>query len=64
MKRVDHRHIDQVIGLAVTAIPLDQVGSGPADELGVGPQYQIHRCLGFIVQDLKRFPGSRIDRAA
>ena len=57
MNKADQQRIDQVIDLAVKVLPLEQVASGPAKELGLGPQFQIHHCLGFIVQDLKHFPG-------
>lgn len=57
MKNVDASHIDQVLGMAVSVLPLEIVARGPALELGLGLDYEVHFCLQFIVQDLKRFPG-------
>ncbi len=57
MAKVDDQRIDQVIDLALKVLPLEQVATGPANELGLGPQYRDHNCLGIIVRDLDRFPG-------
>lgn len=34
-----------------------QGSEGPADALGLGPEFRAHMALGFVVQDLRRFPG-------
>jgi hypothetical protein len=33
------------------------LASGPAKELGLSPQYQLHRCADLLLQQLPRFPG-------
>jgi hypothetical protein len=45
------------VELARESLPLEAIASGPADSLGMGPEFRPHLALGFIVQDLKRFPG-------
>jgi hypothetical protein len=48
--------IESVIDFAETHLDLKSIATGAADELGLGPAFQPHSCLGFILQDLHRFP--------
>ena len=57
MKLVDEQRLPHVLEVAEQAIDLSKIATGPADALGVGPGYELHLCLGFILQDLTRFPG-------
>lgn len=57
MQTEDAARIDRVIELAMDRLPLREMASGPAQEMGFGPEWTNHSALGFIVQDLKRFPG-------
>jgi hypothetical protein len=57
MRKANGEHIDKVVALAERVLPLDRIASGPADELGLGPQFCSHSCLDFVLQDLGRFPG-------
>jgi hypothetical protein len=57
MQSDDPSRIDKVVALAERVIPLDQVATGPGAELGLGPEFRHHSAVGFIVQDLRRFPG-------
>lgn len=57
MQTDDPEKIDQVLALAENQIPLGEVATGPAQEMGLGPEYKYHSALDFIVQDLRRFPG-------
>ncbi|MEP3279676.1 MAG: hypothetical protein ABJN26_09670 [Stappiaceae bacterium] len=57
MRTDDPDRIDQVIALASDLLPLDEIAAGPADEMGLGPEWRHHSALDFIVQDLDRFPG-------
>ncbi|TVQ84160.1 MAG: hypothetical protein EA357_03615 [Micavibrio sp.] len=57
MQTKDEKRIDKVIALAEQTIPLDQVATGPAQEMGMGPEFKHHSALDFILQDLRRFPG-------
>lgn len=49
--------IDQIVEHAERSLPLSAIASGPADEFGLGPEFQAHSAVDFIVQDLDRFPG-------
>jgi hypothetical protein len=53
----DQSHMDQAVALAEELLDLDGLASGPSDELGLGPEFQLHRCVDFILQELPRFPG-------
>lgn len=57
MKHCNDDRIGGVISLAEAALPLAEIGTGPAAELGFGPGYEGHSCLDFILQELERFPG-------
>lgn len=50
-------YIAQVIALAESELDLNAIGSGPQKSLGMGPRYQQHSALNFVLQDLNRFPG-------
>jgi hypothetical protein len=39
------------------AIPLNEIASGPADEIGLGPGFEPHNTLDWMLQLLDRFPG-------
>ena len=43
--------------LLPTTLPLDRIATGAATEIGLGPGYEAHGCLDFILQELSRFPG-------
>ncbi|MFC5748010.1 hypothetical protein [Actinomadura rugatobispora] len=49
--------IDEVLALAVELLPLDEIATGPADEMGVGERFAPHRCLDTLLQDLGGRPG-------
>lgn len=53
----DHERIDRVIEFAAETLPLKEIASGPSDSLGLGPEFQHHSALGFLLQELRRFPG-------
>lgn len=56
MQTDDRDRIDQVISFAEEALPLADIASGPADSLGLGPDFQYHSALDFVLQELRRFP--------
>ena len=56
MKNANSERIDQIITLAIKKIPLDQIATGPADELGLGKEYKPHSCLDYLLQDLGKYP--------
>jgi hypothetical protein len=56
MQQTDDTRIDEVLGFAESVLPLERIETGPGDELGLGPTFQPHSALDFILQDLSRFP--------
>ena len=50
--------IARVIALAGTAIPLDEVATGPDLVLGMGRGYEPHNALDYVLQDLHGHPGA------
>ena len=57
LQQTQEDKIDEVLRFAESALPLVQIATGPAEELGVGPGFEPHRALGWLLQDLNRFPG-------
>jgi hypothetical protein len=57
MQTDDPARIDRVVQYALTTFDLDSIATGPADEMGMGPQWDEHRKLDSVVQYLRRFPG-------
>jgi len=57
MQTDDPARIDRVVALAEERLPLDRIATGPAEELGFGPEFRDHGALDFVLQDLQRFPG-------
>src|SRR5258708_7972517 len=57
MQQTDADRIDNVIPLVNNSLPLAEIASGPANDMGLGPGYEAHRVLDSVLQDLSRFPG-------
>jgi hypothetical protein len=57
MQTDNPERIDRVVALAEERLPLEQIATGPADELGLGPDFEHHSALGLVLQDLGPFPG-------
>lgn len=53
----DDGRIAEVIALAEQNVDLEKIATGPADEMGLGPGWEQHQCLDFVLQGLRRFPG-------
>jgi hypothetical protein len=49
--------IADVIAIAEQNIDLEKIATGPADEMGIGPGWEQHLCLDYVLQGLRRFPG-------
>ncbi|MFV0644315.1 MAG: hypothetical protein ACK5NN_07420, partial [Sphingomonadaceae bacterium] len=56
MRTSDPNRIDEVLVLAAQKIPLDEIATGPGNDLGLGIEYSAHSALDFILQDLGKFP--------
>jgi hypothetical protein len=54
MQTGDANRVDRLVTFAAQALPLDELASGPAEEL-FGKRS--HQCLDFILQELGKFPG-------
>ena len=61
MRTSDASRIDDVLSLGAAKIPLDEIASGPGNDLGLGMEYASHSALDFILQDLVDFPGKGWD---
>ncbi len=53
----DRARIEKVVSLAEEVLPLSQIASGPADEMGMGDPFKAHRQLDWVLQALDAFPG-------
>ena len=56
MKNCSDERIGEVVALAEQHIPVDKIATGPGTEMGLGPGYEHHGCLDFVLQELGRFP--------
>ncbi|MEM9715186.1 MAG: hypothetical protein AAF826_01580 [Pseudomonadota bacterium] len=61
MRTSDASRIDNVLALAAEKIPLEEISTGPGNDLGLGIEYASHSALDFILQDLGNFPGKGWD---
>ncbi len=57
MTRCNEERIAEVVALAERLIELEKVTTGPAEELGLGPGWEDHSCLEYVLQELGKFPG-------
>jgi hypothetical protein len=46
--------IQRVLAFAEEHLPLAKIASGPGVEMGLGPGYEAHHCLDFLVQEMRR----------
>jgi hypothetical protein len=57
LQQTSECQIDEVVNFAASVLPLEEIATGPDDHLGLGPGYEAHRALDWLLQDLRRFPG-------
>ena len=50
----DPARLARVVAFAEANLPLVEIATGPADELGLGPAYAAHGCLDFVLQEMTR----------
>jgi hypothetical protein len=55
--RANKDRLPQVLELAERAIDLNKIATGPGNEMGMGPGWEHHSCLDYLLQELSRFPG-------
>jgi hypothetical protein len=53
----DAGRIDEALRLVDRLLPLEEIATGPSDELGLGPAFEQHMVVDFLLQELERFPG-------
>lgn len=59
LARTPHQdRFERVLALARNSIDLAAIASGPAECSGFGPSFAPHRTLDWILQELRRWPGS------
>lgn len=54
---VDDARLSDLLRFAEQNLDLLGLASGPADEMGLGPDWEQHSCLGYVLQDLSSLPG-------
>jgi hypothetical protein len=57
MALCDEDRIGKVVEFAEANLDLAGIATGAADELGLGRGFEQHRCLDYVLQELRRFPG-------
>lgn len=57
MKSDDPNRIQKLVAFAEEHLPLQQIATGPGEEMGFGKEYEAHRCLGSILQSLDQHEG-------
>jgi hypothetical protein len=53
----DPERAKRVVDFALETLPLKEMATGPALEIGQGPRWATHRYLGVVLQGLEKFPG-------
>lgn len=61
MQQADENKVDEVLDVARRTFPLEEIATGADDSHGLGPDFQRHTALGYVLQDLGRFPGKGWD---
>ncbi|OJJ23487.1 hypothetical protein BKI52_03750 [marine bacterium AO1-C] len=56
MTSTTEQNIDKVIQLALEKLPLQRLATGPKDSLGIGPEFQVHSCIEFVITLLEKYP--------
>lgn len=57
-KEADDTTISKVTSLAAALLPLDDIATGPASALGLGPGYRYDHVLETVIPALGRYPGT------
>ena len=56
MALCDEARIGEAVEFAEANLDLAGIATGAADELGLGRGFEQHSCLGYVFQELRRFP--------
>ena len=57
MRTRDESRIEQAVALAEELLPLAEIASGADEKMGMGEGFKAHRCLDFVLQELREWPG-------
>lgn len=57
----EESEMDDTLELAKRLLDIDAIATGPDVALGLGPEYRLHRCVDYLIQELERFPGKGWD---
>lgn len=57
-READDTTISKVTSLAAAVLPLDDIATGPADALGLGPDYRYDHVMETVIPVLTRRPGT------
>jgi len=57
MQSEDPVRIRKLVQFAEEKLPLGKIATGPAEEMGLGQEYEPHRCLDYVLQELHRHEG-------
>ncbi|MEU5883531.1 hypothetical protein [Spirillospora sp. NPDC047279] len=57
LKEADEDTVGEIVELAVSLLPLDEIASGPTEESGLGPGFRPHLSLDACLPALGRWPG-------
>jgi hypothetical protein len=57
----DDARFEQALELAKTLLPIDEIATGPAEESGLGPEFDVHDTLLVVVQSLVDKPGRGLE---
>jgi hypothetical protein len=60
-QQADTERARQLADLALDLLPLHDIATGPAQELGLGPGWEAHRALDWTLQALRDHPGVGAD---
>jgi hypothetical protein len=60
-EQADGERAEQLVQVARSSLPLEEITGGPADELGQGPGWRVHFTLDWTLQALREHPGVGAD---
>ena len=53
---VKHEDPKKLIDKAIALIPIEEISTGPKDSMGVGPDWQKHQSLDYVITFLENYP--------
>jgi hypothetical protein len=56
LEQTEGSQIDEIIDFALIVLPLEKIATGPDNHVGLGPGYEAHSALEWLLQYLVFFP--------